>query len=156
MSAALHYLDSKRISHNDIRPANMLYRRGQPCILVDFGSACSHDEVNIWSMCHYLCPEYLVSRQRGAKSDIFSLGVVMLWVLREIPLPEATESTWDAIQAARSPDSLDASLAWKWQVHLQVCRERLEPRSGTKHLVFRMLDPNPDTRISIRDLIQQA
>jgi serine/threonine protein kinase len=156
MASALHYLDSKKISHNDIRPANILFKRGQPCILLDFGSACSHDEVNLWSMCHYLCPEYLWSRRRGAKSDIFSLGVVMLWVLRQIPLPEATEWTWDAIQAASVPDSPHAIKARDWQRRLLLSRERLANHSRVKHLVYRMLDPNPETRISIQELIKQA
>lgn len=157
MAAALHYLDSKAVSHNDIRPANMLYQRGQPCVLVDFGAACSHDEVNPLGMCHYLCPEYLIGRRRGAGSDVFSMGVVMLWVLRLIPLPEATEPVWDVFTAASGPDSSDATRAFRWHIHLQACREKLSSsRTGIERLTFRMLDPSPETRISALELLSRV
>lgn len=84
---ALNYIHSKGITHDDIKPANILYSKQRGPVLIDFGWSSSgniHTAGSPW----YIPPEYEREGQRGAAGDIFALGVVMLFLLGMIPLPE--------------------------------------------------------------------
>ncbi|KAL6900402.1 kinase-like domain-containing protein [Trichoderma evansii] len=84
---ALNYIHSKGITHDDIKPANILYSKQRGPVLIDFGWSSSgnvHTAGSPW----YIPPEYEKKGQRGAGGDIFALGVVMLFLLGMIPLPE--------------------------------------------------------------------
>lgn len=61
---------------------------------------------------HYLAPEWLFHGQRDLPADIFSFGVVMLYLLRRIPLTDQ-ERGWN-IFAARSqrPQAVALMKAW--------------------------------------------
>lgn len=39
----------------------------------------------------YVSIEYLIRNKRGSGSDMFMLAVILLYLLRRIPLPDATE-----------------------------------------------------------------
>ncbi|KAL2282152.1 hypothetical protein FJTKL_11192 [Diaporthe vaccinii] len=118
VSSALAYLDGRGIVHNDIRPANIIYggasaesgaRAG--ALLIDFGLSRVMKDQNEdlgggspW----YLAPEFMNGR-RDPPADVYSLGVVMLYLLRAICLPE-TQKHWN-LEATlqKAPDAVEDS-----------------------------------------------
>ncbi|KAM0460353.1 hypothetical protein ACHAPV_005144 [Trichoderma viride] len=84
---ALNFIHSKGITHDDIKPANILYSKQRGPVLIDFGWSSTgyvHTAGSPW----YIPPEYAKKGERGAAADIFALGVVTLFLLGMIPLPE--------------------------------------------------------------------
>jgi serine/threonine protein kinase len=89
MARALQYLRVKKIKHNDIKPANILYS-GEKAVLIDFGlgtfdGAPTSRGGTPW----YVAPEYRYTGNRGGPSDMWALGIVMLYLLKRLALPDA-------------------------------------------------------------------
>lgn len=84
---ALNFIHSKGITHDDIKPANILYSKQRGPVLIDFGWS-SNGYVHTAGSPWYIPPEYAKKGERGVAGDIFALGVVMLFLLGMIPLPE--------------------------------------------------------------------
>ncbi|KAM0517708.1 hypothetical protein ACHAPE_004681 [Trichoderma viride] len=84
---ALNFIHSKGITHDDIKPANILYSKQRGPVLIDFGWS-SNGHVHTAGSPWYIPPEYAKKGERGAAADIFGLGVVTLFLLGMIPLPE--------------------------------------------------------------------
>ncbi|KAL7915915.1 kinase-like domain-containing protein [Trichoderma velutinum] len=118
MIDAINFIHRKGIVHNDIKPSNILYSKERGAVLIDFGLATTgavHDQGTRW----YIPPEYAIRGTRGAPGDIFALGVVLLFLLRKIPLPELQSPplAWP-IRLYRGSDreaakALDAMNRWK-------------------------------------------
>jgi serine/threonine protein kinase len=84
---ALSFIHAKGITHDDIKPANILYSDETGPVLIDFGwssAGSGHCAGSPW----YIPPEVMKSGRRGPPGDAFALGVVELFILRLIPLPE--------------------------------------------------------------------
>ncbi|KAG8214433.1 hypothetical protein J3R82DRAFT_9456 [Butyriboletus roseoflavus] len=88
--SGVHFLHSRGVVHNDIKPANILLSRDNIPVLVDFGFAEKYDLSSpkaFHSNLTYGTPEYLSpERARGLphdtrKSDIWSLGVTFFEIL---------------------------------------------------------------------------
>ncbi|KIJ62557.1 hypothetical protein HYDPIDRAFT_93826 [Hydnomerulius pinastri MD-312] len=88
--SGVHFLHSRGVVHNDIKPANILLSRANVPVLVDFGFAEKYDIKSpkaFHSNLTYGTPEYLSpERARGLphdtrKSDIWSLGVTFFEIL---------------------------------------------------------------------------
>ncbi len=94
MASALSFLHANRIIHGDIKPANILFHSVHGAVLVDFNlSFREGDPAPGYGAPWYLPPEFLEDENaRGSASDMWALGVVMMWVLRKIPMPELTRS----------------------------------------------------------------
>lgn len=91
MSNALFYVHSQGIIHNDIKPANILYSKARGAVLIDFGlsSEMTDKALHTGGSPWYIPPEYdEATGTRGPPGDVFALGVVMLFLLKESPLPE--------------------------------------------------------------------
>ncbi|KAI1320042.1 kinase-like domain-containing protein [Xylariaceae sp. FL0255] len=89
MARALQYLRRKKILHNDIKPGNILYN-GKKATLIDFGLG-THDGAAAYNPSGtpwYIPPEYLRREERKAPSNVWALGVVMLYLLRQVALPD--------------------------------------------------------------------
>ncbi|RSL88486.1 hypothetical protein CDV31_016046 [Fusarium ambrosium] len=145
--AALAHIKSRSIIHNDIKPSNILYDPIKGAILIDFGLAASSSNRKLctggtpW----YVAPEYL-SQRRGPESDEYALGVVMLYLLKAIPLPDTTEQQWDISSVSQNPDAFSHMRTWTEKIARE--REGLGSTSieeTTKHL----LQPNPAERLSV-------
>jgi serine/threonine-protein kinase PpkA len=88
LADVLAYLHALGIVHGDIKPANTMFRAGQP-VLIDFGIASiGADEpefaAELAGSPAWMAPEQVSSPQRIPSSDIWSLAAVMTFLLSGI------------------------------------------------------------------------
>jgi serine/threonine-protein kinase len=81
VATALAVAHRKGVIHGDVKPANILITEEDRVKLTDFGMArvASRDskDTPLLGSPAYWCPEQIVGKPQDARSDIFSLGVVM-------------------------------------------------------------------------------
>lgn len=127
--------------HNDIKLANILYSPTRGAVLIDFGlSFVTGHPLPSGGTPWYLPPEFTENwRFRGPPSDIWALGVVMLWLLGRIPVPETTPSWSIAHIHPTGPVrafNIDANEAMAhWHTRVDNARLGLEGREEALHAV---------------------
>jgi eukaryotic-like serine/threonine-protein kinase len=81
LATALAVAHRKGVIHGDVKPANILITEDDRVKLTDFGMArlASRDtkDTPLLGSPAYWCPEQIVGKPQDARSDVFSLGVVM-------------------------------------------------------------------------------
>lgn len=81
VASALDMAHRKGVIHGDVKPANMLITEGGRVKLMDFGMArlASHDTkaTPLAGTPAYWCPEQILGKPQDARSDLFSLGIVL-------------------------------------------------------------------------------
>jgi eukaryotic-like serine/threonine-protein kinase len=81
VATALAVAHRKGIIHGDVKPANVLITEDGRVKLTDFGMArlASHNgkDSPLLGTPAYWCPEQIIGKPQDARSDIFSLGVVL-------------------------------------------------------------------------------
>ncbi|KAI0000245.1 kinase-like protein [Xylariaceae sp. FL0662B] len=169
ISGALHYVHQKKRVHNDIKPANILYSRDRGAVLCDFGlSTRTVDPATNGGTPYYVPPEFIGQKLRGPASDVWALGVTMLYVLRKIAFPDARgrqghpkQLYWMIADLNRKPthNSTRASSAvaqmQQWLNEVHDAKTRLNPRDRVEYLVLHMLTPNPNQRITMARVMSE-
>lgn len=88
VAVALSMAHRAGIIHGDVKPANILVTPEMRPKLTDFGMArlTSHDngDTSLFGTPAYWCPEQIIGRPQDARSDLFSLGVVLYEMLTGI------------------------------------------------------------------------
>jgi serine/threonine protein kinase len=145
IARALEYVHSQGLTHNDIKSANILLCRKLGTKLCDFGlaelssSQTSRHAGSPW----YVPPEYITDGRRGQPGDVFALGVMILYLRKLLPLPDASggfkiadihnSRKKELQQVARKNMSL-------WQAMVQAAKEKLE--HSTEDLIIQdILNP---------------
>ncbi|KAL0929559.1 uncharacterized protein CTRU02_215458 [Colletotrichum truncatum] len=149
MAAALKYLHNKKLIHNDIKPGNILYDRKIGAKLIDFGLGTSTTaESSTGGTPWYLPPEFLSRGRRGTPGDVYALGIVAVYLLDYIAIPESGQQ-W-LIADVHSSDASSAAVAmWNWLQSIRLVREQLKRNVDQVHqLTLRMLSPTPNERIT--------
>lgn len=141
--SAVSYCHSRGIYHRDLKPENLLLDENGDLKVSDFGLSALKDQVQADGLLHTLCgtpayvaPEILAKRgYDGAKIDVWSCGVI-LFVLTAGYLP------------FNDPNLMN--------IYKKIYRGEFRcpnwMSSGLKRLLSRLLDTNPNTRITIDEI----
>lgn len=102
--AALAALHRENIVHGDIKPSNIMIKRTGHAKLIDIGSAFSMDDPPSIFTCTptYAAPEVLENNQITPRSDLASLGYVLIELLAGRPCFSEAESFRSLLEQKRS------------------------------------------------------
>ncbi|KAJ1297223.1 hypothetical protein BS78_01G361600 [Paspalum vaginatum] len=142
---AVDFCHSREVYHRDLKPENLLLDENRNLKISDFGlsavSDCKRQDGLLHTSCGtpaYVAPE-VISRKGydGAKADIWACGVI-LYVLLAGYLPFQDKNLMD--------------------MYKKICKAELKwPSwfsSDVRKLLWRILHPNPSTRISIAEIMK--
>ena len=107
MCSALIFCEKRNLIHRDIKPANIFVAPDGTCKLGDFGIAKTAERTTSGTKTgtyKYMAPEVYNNQPYGAKADIYSLGLVLYWLLNErrtpfLPLPPRTPTSREEDEA---------------------------------------------------------
>ncbi|ROT39590.1 kinase-like protein [Sodiomyces alkalinus F11] len=174
VASALHYLHDRGLVHNDIKPANILYSPDRGAVLCDFGlSSPAHAPATTGGTPFYVPPEFIGGRLRGAASDVWALGVTMLYVMRKLPFPDARAGRahprplyWMIADlnrpgggarqkpgAARGAGMSAVDQMMVWLSEVREAADRLSPRDRMERIIRDMLILNPKQRITTAQIL---
>ncbi|MFM7034181.1 MAG: serine/threonine-protein kinase [Planctomycetia bacterium] len=116
--AALAALHREGIVHGDVKSANIMVKRTGNAKIIDIGSAIALDDMPPNRTCTpaYAAPEVLEGRENTPRSDLASLGYVLIEMLSGQPPFAGLQSYRDLLEAKRSlahrlPQLLPAEVA---------------------------------------------
>ena len=101
-AAGLSFLNSNGALHGDVRPQNLFladdgtYKLGEPAFVKAAANLTGPQAASVW----YMAPETALGGQSDARSDLYSLGVTLYWLLNGrrlpfLPLPPAVPTAED-------------------------------------------------------------
>ncbi|KAJ3555870.1 hypothetical protein NPX13_g10266 [Xylaria arbuscula] len=93
IASALSFLHSKKIIHGGIQLANILFHPVRGAVLANFSLSFKEGERPVSNgLPWYQPPQFLEQMDAHSTSmDMWALGVVMLWALSKIPMPESAK-----------------------------------------------------------------
>ncbi len=99
VTAAVEHAHGLGIVHRDIKPGNVMVREDGVMKLMDFGIARIVDQGDRMTMTGalvgspaYMAPEIIEGKEADARSDVFSLGTLLYWLVTGV-LPFAAANT---------------------------------------------------------------
>ena len=152
MASALAFLHENSVTHDDVKPDNIMWDgEHRHAVLIDFGAALDYAEqpmkpFNASGTPPYVPPEFL-QRHKCDAGDVWALGIVMLFALGHITLPDGN---WLLPAVFEDGAARQELLAW-----LEMLENLRKSLSGGEILLAQMLDANPTTRISSSELTRQ-
>ena len=105
--SALAFCEKRNLLHRDIKPQNVFVAPDGTYKLGDFGIAKTAERTTSGTKTgtyKYMAPEVYNNQPYGGKADIYSLGLVLYWLLNErrtpfLPLPPATPTSTEEDKA---------------------------------------------------------
>lgn len=143
--SAVGYCHSRGVFHRDLKPENLLLDENWMLRVSDFGLSAVKDQVQPDGLLHTLCgtpayvaPEILAQKgYDGAKVDIWSCGVI-LYVL----------------SAGYLPFNDPNLMVLYRKIYKSVFRYPKWTSPDLRRFISRLLDPNPETRITVDEIIR--
>ncbi|CAK7262664.1 hypothetical protein SEPCBS119000_000087 [Sporothrix epigloea] len=179
ISGALNYIHGCQCVHNDVKPANILFSRERGAMLCDFGLSTETKDSHLsltGGTPYYVPPEFIGRKLRGPPSDVWALGITMLYVLRKIQFPDARGGRhqakplyWliadvnkaPAAAAAPSPGDFNSARApavlqmKMWLSEVAEAKEKLNREDEIERMTYEMLSANPAQRITMKKLVSE-
>ncbi|KAI9172202.1 MAP kinase kinase skh1/pek1 [Paramyrothecium foliicola] len=171
IASALSYIHGRRLVHNDIKPANILYSPERGAVLCDFGlSTLAANSPGGGGTPYYVPPEFIGRKLRGPPSDVWALGITMLYVMRKIAFPDSRARRhhpkplyWQiagvnnpAVPYKQYGNGQPATNQMRdWLTEIYEAREKLNPKDRLERLVRDMLVPNQNQRITMAQILQE-
>eukprot|EP00057_Strongylocentrotus_purpuratus_P033324 XP_790989.3 PREDICTED: serine/threonine-protein kinase ULK3 [Strongylocentrotus purpuratus] len=143
LASALMFLNSRNITHMDLKPQNLLLSNSYNPVLkvADFGFAQHITEDIQADMLRgsplYMAPEIITDRIYNAKADLWSVGVIMFECLFGGP-PLASSSYAQLAEKIRSPKPIEIPTF-------------VESSGACRDLLSRLLKRDPGERIEFED-----
>lgn len=166
IASALNYIHGRGLVHNDIKPGNILYSRDRGAVLCDLGlSTPARNPASSGGTPWYVPPEFIAVKQRAAASDVWALGVTMLYVLGRTPFPDARGhrahprhlhwliSKVHTHHRDRNAQPDAAASMRQWLSEVNVMRSGLNVQDKLERLIYDMLSPNPNLRIPTKEIV---
>ena len=166
IASAMQYIHGRGLVHNDIKPANILYSRDRGAVLCDLGlSTHAKDLPSTGGTPWYVAPEFIGLKQRGAPSDVWALGVTMLYVMGKMAFPDARASRahprhlhWLIAKVNphprdRNPQPDASARMRQWLNEVHATRATLNTQDRLERLVHDMLMPNPNQRVTMKEIV---
>lgn len=153
--SAIQYLHERNIVHRDIKPENILLDEAFNLKLADFGYA-TKDEKNIFTTpvgtSIYFAPEIHEEQPFSAKkADLFAAAMI-LFVMVTGHMPFCRADKRDEIYNMRRQDDFEGFWEFHSRLSIKYCGQAEFPESF-KDLIWKMLDPNPDQRPSLHEIL---
>ncbi|KAH6818510.1 SOS3-interacting protein 3 [Perilla frutescens var. frutescens] len=145
--SAIDFCHSRGVYHRDLKPENLLLDDEGNLKVTDFGLSALSEHLRQDGLLHttcgtpaYVAPEVIGKKgYDGAKADIWSCGVI-LYVLLAGYLPFQDDNIVSLYRKIYRGD-------FKFPAWLS---------SESRKIISRMLDPNPNTRISIAKIVSSS
>lgn len=150
MASALSHLHARRLTHDDVKPDNIIWDpSGKRAVLVDFGAALDFTTLpenyfNPSGTPNYVPPEFL-DRRKGPEGDIWALGIVMMFIWGYVKLPDGgwlLPGVWD--------EGGDTEMR-EWLREVKVLRDKAGKQGPW---VREALEEDPGRRVGSAALVQ--
>jgi eukaryotic-like serine/threonine-protein kinase len=143
---ALDYLHSRGVLHRDLKPENIMVDAAERIKLIDFGMA-SESKGILWAWANlddamgtpdYASPEQIHGKRGDARSDVYSLGIVLFEMLAgEVPFSGLDASTAVQLRALVDPPALcdirpELSAIFQEVVRRAIARDRKHRYSSVR------------------------
>ncbi|KAH8174579.1 protein kinase domain-containing protein [Sarocladium implicatum] len=170
ISSALSHIHYRKLVHNDIKPGNILYSRDRGAVVCDFGlSTPVNNSPTGGGTPYYLPPEFIGAKARGPASDVWALGVTMLYLLKKIPFPDGRgrkhhpRPLYWQIAGVNNPSARERmgngqpaiDQMREWLMEIYAAKDELLNRDDLLERTVRdMLTPQPSKRITMAAVAQ--
>lgn len=137
----LVYLHDRNVVHRDLKPSNVMIMPDSGIKLIDFGIALDASMRKItWSGLSqpigtpdYMAPEQIKGRRGSARTDIYSLGIILYEMLTG-KMPFASHNVYIAMRAKMLENPIPP------------CRLRRDISPQLEEIILHAIERNPDER----------